>query len=486
MAAEETKRLKKARARRKKAETRLKRAVAKAKKNPKSKAAKKSKTAAKRALKKARTAVHHAETGRKAPKKKGGKKKGSKKPKSSKRPKSSKKPKSSKRPKSKKPKAKKKGSKKGGKKSGSIKRQLQAARTRLAKLQAEGKSEKKIAAALRRLRKLTDRKDNQIKKQSEKLAMLQAAEKKKGKKKGKKGRKRNPISGMKENVATFFGVVLAGVMVVGSDRLLAGQSVSSGTDQPPVNGVYDLNASASPIWSNFKSRGWKRTLNAAVQIGLPLFVASRFKRHDAWKTFFQLYGWMAVGLTSAKVTTDVGAKLLGKKPIGFWLYAPEVSAQNAVAASAALNGTAPPAQGIGTSSSGTGNLAYTAPPLGLGKAGECHTGSGQACCASCGCAEHKGVPRAKCGCNTKGGTPGTNQGPGNLANSPSQNGGSTPLQNGTPPGGSQPPNISGPPPGSNSPLAGPTGVQGVPRGSVTPIASRFATSRFDRSKFGLK
>ena len=321
---------------------------------------------------------------------------------------------------------------------------------------------------------------------------LQAAEKKKGKRKGKgrKGSKRdkNPIGsgGMVEYAAVAGGVLTAIAMtiipyrVIRSHALIAGQGAPP-VDQPVQGDVPNLLTGQLPVWSKLK---WKGAIALGVvlvgDIAMPLFVASRIKTSDGWKTFFQMWGWTSVALASSKLVVDVAAFATKGTAMGQRLFAPENTARDVRVQSAATQlPPIPVASGVGLQ----GLTGYGKPEA----AGCEHVGAGAPCCDSCKQSKHV------------------------------QRGGATPQQGGNPPQTSVPPvqtnpdgTVTSPPPGPggttppagtiprvpvqtnpggsfSNPNAATPGAAGAHNASVTPIANRFQKSRFDRSsKFGVR
>jgi hypothetical protein len=307
-----------------------------------------------------------------------------------------------------------------------LKNELARAQKREAEHRAAGRKAKDREIV--KLQKVQQRLHNRIER-------LRAAEEaRKSSRRHGRRRRRNPVTGGGEHVGAVLGVIVGGFSTVFSDRLAAshplavvsgGQGGAGGfTDSPAQGDVPDLSAAALPLWANFKHAGWKRLLAAAANIGVPLFVA-HFVKHEGGKTFLQLWGFTALGITGAKVTTDLAAKAIGSKAIGMRLYAPEMAAKSVAAVSAqAQLPTISVAPGLGL--------------VGLTGYGRAAVGAG-----NCGC----GGKCGKCGANTLGQFP-----PG--------------ACNGQPQPGSPQPTPPQPLPSSNGGQPG-TGVSGAPR---TPVA----------------
>lgn len=130
-----------------------------------------------------------------------------------------------------------------------------------------------------------------------------------------------------------------------------------------------MSAASLPLWANFKDTGWKRTLNALGNVGVPLLFASKVE-HEGGKTFFQLWGYLAAGLTIGKVVIDVAAKALGSGAFGLRVFSPETTAVSARTASLASQPAAVTVvQGQG----------FTPALTGYGRGS-----SANACCGKCG------------------------------------------------------------------------------------------------------
>ncbi|MDE2022190.1 MAG: hypothetical protein KGI71_04770 [Patescibacteria group bacterium] len=426
--AAETKRLRKAKSRRAKAEKRLHKAVEAAKKNPDSKAAKKAKAAAKKALKKARTAVKHAASA-KAPRK------AAKKPRAKKSGKGKSRAREEAMEPAKKPRGKKKGGgKKGKRKHPDVATQITNAKMKMATI--EQRYAEKLAAVKARLAKASDNEKAALIRKFEKLeqernaellrqqkksakiqadyARLQAAEEerhRKGKRrgKGKKGskRRRNPIGsgGMKEfatagGILTGIALTIIPYRALRSHPLLATapspgpQIQGQWYDQPAQGDVPNLLTAQLPVWSRMKWRG--AIAMGVVVLGdivLPLWIASRIKSHDGWKTFFQMWGMTGVTLAGTKVVVDVAALATKSTKVGNRLFAPENTSRD-VRAAASQGGGLPViavTPGLGL----PGLQSPTAGAAGYGKANEpaCpHVGAGAPCCEACAASGKKANP----------------------------------------------------------------------------------------------
>ncbi|HXB28139.1 MAG TPA: hypothetical protein VNV25_25640 [Gemmatimonadaceae bacterium] len=297
--------------------------------------------------------------------------------------------------------------------------------------------------------------------------MAAEARKRKGKRRGGKRRERNPIGsgGMQEYAAVGGGVLTAIALTIGPYRMIRSHALGSGGGQgnvdAPVQGdVPNLLTGQLPLWSRLK---WKGAIALGVvlvgDIALPLFVASRIKTSDGWKTFFQLWGWTSVALASTKLVVDTLALATKSTSLGQRLFAPENTARDVRTMSAATK--LPPitvAPGVGL----PGLTGYGSPPPDPKR----HTGAAGCGCSACEAQRKQANPNQ----------PGTHQ----------------PIT-GTTPMPAQPGAVQ--PPGGN-PLNSNTVVTGLPgngvtaptgAGSVTPINKFAPKPRFDgKSRFGTR
>ena len=273
-------------------------------------------------------------------------------------------------------------------------RTQQRCEARIARLKAEGQ---------KAIGQQKERKQKEIARLEQKQARLQAqlnrekaaaGERRRGKRRGRGGKRRrnpiNPISGWGEAMAGVGGVLVGGLFTIGGDRFAATHAVTatgtagSFTDAPANQGdVYNVSAPNLPIWSNITRSGWMRIVSAALNVGVPLFIADKVQ-HQGTKTFFQLWGYSAIAITGAKVATDLTAKLASSSATGMRLFAPE---STAVSMQGQSNTTLPTSitivQGEGFQPTLTG--------YGKSKNGKRTAGAGG--CSSCGCA-----PGGNCGC----------------------------------------------------------------------------------------
>ena len=296
--------------------------------------------------------------------------------------------------------------------------------------------------------------------------MAAEARKRKGKRRGGKRRERNPIGsgGMHEYAAVGGGVLTAIALTIIPYRMIRSHALASGQDAPAQGDVPNLLTSQLPLWSRLK---WKGAIALGVvlvgDIALPLFVASRIKTSDGWKTFFQLWGWTSVALAGSKLVVDTLAFATKSTSLGQRLFAPENTARDVRAMSAAA--LLPPiavAPGTGL----PGLTGYGAAPQ-----SQRHTGA-----AGCGCGD--------CEAKRK------------LAN-PNQPGTHQPITGTTPmpaqPGAVQPPGgnplnpntvVTGLP-GNGVTAPGAVGAAGAAGAQVTPINKFQPKNRFDgKSRFG--
>lgn len=308
-----------------------------------------------------------------------------------------------------------------------------------------------------------------LRKQQERLkARLQyhegmAAESKrrKGKRRGGKRREKNPIGsgGMHEYGAVAGGVLTAIALTIIPYRMIRSHALTSGAgqgtagmiDAPNKGDVPNLLTGQLPLWSRLK---WKGAIALGVvlvgDIAVPLFVASRIKTSDGWKTFFQLWGWTSVGLASTKLVVDVLAFATKNTSLGQRLFAPENTSRDVRAMSAT---TQLPAIAVAPGVGMPGLTGYGSPPDDPKR----HTGA-----AGCGCGDCEAKRKTAAG-----NQPGTKQ----------------PITGPTP----MPPTVASTVTGlpQNSAAApGAAGAAGAP-GTVTPINKFAPRNRFDsRSRFG--
>jgi hypothetical protein len=194
----------------------------------------------------------------------------------------------------------------------------------------------------------------------------------------------NPIDGFGEHFAGFSGVVVGALFTVGGDRFAASHPLTAGStagtyvDSPAQGDIYDVNAASLPLWSNFTTRGWRRLLSAAANIVVPMFIGSKIGSSGG-KTFFQLWGYTAIGLTAAKVAVDTAATLTKSTMFGMRLFAPESTATSARTASLA---GAPAAATVTQGSGFTPALTGYGRPRNVGAANGCNCGGGCSACAA--------------------------------------------------------------------------------------------------------
>ncbi len=211
---------------------------------------------------------------------------------------------------------------------------------KIAKLKMEGNAaigkekERKVKERARLEAKLEHVKRQLAKSQ----AAAESKKKRKGGKRRGKGKRRNPVNpvnpfnpieGWGQAFAAGSGAVVGAIALVGGDRFFAGHALTgaapSFSDQPAQGAVYNVSAASLPLWANFKQTGWKRTANAMVNVGLPLLIGSKVE-HEGGKTFFQLWGYMAAGLTIGKVAIDLAAKMFGTSALGLRMFSQETTA----------------------------------------------------------------------------------------------------------------------------------------------------------------
>lgn len=191
----------------------------------------------------------------------------------------------------------------------------------------------------------------------------------------------NPIEGWGQGVAAGFGGVMGALATVGGDRFFSTSPLtgSSGSfvDAPAAGDVYNVSGPSTPIWSQIKSRGWKRILWAVLNIGIPLAVADKVDaaNHGAAKSFLELWGYVSLGATAVKIVVDVGAKALSGTAFGMRTFAAESTARSLQ--STAANTQLPSASAV----AGQG---YQPSLTGYGAAKR-DVGSGCGCGKTCGC-----------------------------------------------------------------------------------------------------
>jgi hypothetical protein len=348
---------------------------------------------------------------------------------------------------------------------------LEAAKTRLAK--AEGAERGRLAKKLEKLLSERDAEIARLRKQQERTLQKErelqaaAAEGKKKKKRKKSKRDKNPIgsSGMAEYAAVGGGVLTAIALTIIPYRMIRSHALASGKDAPAQGDVPNLLTSQLPLWSRLKWRG-AIALGVVIvgDIAMPLFVASRIKTSDGWKTFFQLWGWTSVALAGSKLLVDTLAFATKNTSLGQRLFAPENTARDVRTLSAAQQ---LPAIAVAPGTGLPGLTGYGAAPQ-----SQRHTGA-----AGCGCGDCE-AKRKLANPNQ----PGTQQPITGTTPMPANN---NPLQPQTPPGGSVPLPGGLPATGLTNTSA-PTGVIApTGAGSVTPINKFQPKNRFDgKSRFG--
>ena len=264
---------------------------------------------------------------------------------------------------------------------------------------------------------------------------------------------------MHEYGAVAGGVLTAIALTIIPYRMIRSHALQSGQggggsgmiDQPAQGDVPNLLTGQLPLWSRLK---WKGAIALGVvlvgDIAVPLFVASRIKTSDGWKTFFQLWGWTSVGLASTKLVVDVLAFATKNTSLGQRLFAPENTSRDVRAMSAT---TQLPAIAVAPGVGMPGLTGYGSPPDDPKR----HTGA-----AGCGCGDCEAKRKTAAG-----NQPGTKQ----------------PITGPTP----MPPTVASTVTGlpQNSVTApGAAGAAGAP-GTVTPINKFAPKNRFDsRSRFG--
>jgi hypothetical protein len=143
-------------------------------------------------------------------------------------------------------------------------------------------------------------------------------------------RRKNPLTGGREWASGIAGFILGGAAVSFFDRLAATHPLSSGTtagstttwyDTPTTGQIYNAEAVQAPLYSSAY-----RLLIAALGIITPFGIAAAVKGPGA-KSFFQLMGFGALGVTGVKLTNDILGAILIQSPYGARLYAPEIMAQ---------------------------------------------------------------------------------------------------------------------------------------------------------------
>jgi hypothetical protein len=337
---------------------------------------------------------------------------------------------------------------------------------------AEGAEKDRLIKKQAKLLKERDDELARIRKQGEKRLKheqeLQAAAaegKKKKRKKGKSKREKNPIGsgGMQEYAAVGGGVLTAIALTIIPYRMIRSHALASGQDAPAQGDVPNLLTGQLPLWSRLK---WKGAIALGVvlvgDIALPLFVASRIKTSDGWKTFFQLWGWTSVALAGSKLVVDTLALATKNTSLGQRLFAPENTARDVRTMSAAAQ---LPAIAVAP---GTGLPGLT----GYGKPNDPnrHTGA-----AGCGCGDCEAKRKL-----ANPAQPGTNQPIAGTTPMPAQPGA---VQ---PPGGNplNPNTVVTGLPGNGVTAPGAAGAAGAP-GTVTPINKFQPKNRFDgKSRFG--
>lgn len=228
--------------------------------------------------------------------------------------------------------------------------QIRKLREAIGKL--EGRASAFRAANAEKNKERIEKTNSTIARLQERLTHLQQAaeeKKKKGGKKHKKVAEENPMSGAAENAAGVGGVVTAAVVSVFGYRwatthkiqAVGQQGAQGGANtysdaaglenadpaRPALGQVYNLNAPSLPVWADFKRTWWKKGIVLVAAVVAPLTTAT-FVKHGAWKTFFHLWGYTGLGLTTAKVVVDVGSAALGKSGVGQRLLAPENTAKS--------------------------------------------------------------------------------------------------------------------------------------------------------------
>lgn len=173
-----------------------------------------------------------------------------------------------------------------------------------------------------------------------------------------KARTFNPISGWGEGAAAGFGLLFGALATIFSDRTAVTHALGTGnTDTPSRGQVYNADAPATPLWSS-----GKRIAFAGVDLVVPLGLSMATKKHPKTQTFFQ--GWFiaSLAIVGSKLVIDGSAKMFGKGPKTARLFAPEISADNALVVSNTVSSTSPngglPAYTLtagGTGPSTTGN-----------------------------------------------------------------------------------------------------------------------------------
>ena len=342
----------------------------------------------------------------------------------------------------------------------------------LAKLaKAEGSEKVRLE---KRIAKLRSEHERELARLRERLRRVEstAAERRKGRKgKGRKGKRRggkrrekNPIGsgGMHEYGAVAGGVLTAIALTIIPYRMIRSHALQTSQggggsgmiDQPAQGDVPNLLTGQLPLWSRLK---WKGAIALGVvlvgDIAVPLFVASRIKTSDGWKTFFQLWGWTSVGLASTKLVVDVLAFATKNTSLGQRLFAPENTSRDVRAMSAT---TQLPAIAVAPGVGMPGLTGYGSPPDDPKR----HTGA-----AGCGCGD----------CEAKRKTAADNQ-PGTKQ----------PITGTTPLPPTVASTVTGLPQNSvTAPgAAGAAGAAGAP-GTVTPINKFAPKNRFDsKSRFG--
>jgi hypothetical protein len=192
----------------------------------------------------------------------------------------------------------------------------------------------------------------------------------------------NPVSGAMEFVTALLGLATGGLVTIATDRYfgathalvaapVAGTTAISFSDTPPAGQVYNAVGPATPIWSN-----WKRLVAAVVNVIAPFGLSAWLGRgRPGVKSFFQLWGFSSLTVTTVKTATDGAAFLLGSKTwlngLGPRLFATEIDAQNALltasksqlpAYTLVTGGTGAAPAGVATGSLLLGKAARNCPP----------------------------------------------------------------------------------------------------------------------------
>ena len=133
----------------------------------------------------------------------------------------------------------------------------------------------------------------------------------------------NPISGPLDFLSALFGVGLGFTLASAADRFAAGHALTTVngvlTDAPAAGQIYDSEAPALPLWSN-----WVRLAAAAGAVVAPGVLAG-MTSGDA-RSFFGLMAVGAFARTGGKLLEDAIATFGTSQPIVQQLYAPEIAA----------------------------------------------------------------------------------------------------------------------------------------------------------------